>query len=158
MSRGTLDPARSISVSSTGFSPSSICLPMQFDYQFRMLNAVLTPSGLLLLVWPPPRSLATTCGISVDFFSSPYLDVSVRAVPLITLFIHVMMHTLHICGLLHSDTLGSKRVCRSPRLFAACRVLLRLLMPRHSPCALISLNTNLSELCLVLKDLFFRRS
>ena len=32
-------------------------------------------------VWPPPRSLATTCGISVDFFSSPYLDVSVRAVP-----------------------------------------------------------------------------
>jgi hypothetical protein len=24
-----------------------------------------------------PRSLATTCGISVDFFSSRYLDVSV---------------------------------------------------------------------------------
>ena len=37
-------------------------------------------------VWPPPRSLATTCGISVDFFSWPYLDVSVQAVPLIPLF------------------------------------------------------------------------
>ena len=37
-------------------------------------------------VWPPPRSLATTCGISVDVFSSPYLDVSVQAVPLIYLF------------------------------------------------------------------------
>ena len=30
-------------------------------------------------------------------------------------------------------------MCGSPRLIAACHVLLRLLMPRHSPCALISL-------------------
>ena len=37
-------------------------------------------------VWPPPRSLATTCGISVDFSSSPYLDVSVQAVPFLRLF------------------------------------------------------------------------
>ena len=51
-----------------------------------VLYAVLTPKTLLLSVWPLPRSLATTCGISVDFFSSPYLDVSVQAVPLIRLF------------------------------------------------------------------------
>ena len=37
-------------------------------------------------VWPPPRSLATTGGISVDVFSSPYLDVSVQAVPHVLLF------------------------------------------------------------------------
>ena len=37
-------------------------------------------------VWPLPRSLATTYGISVDFSSSPYLDVSVQAVPHIRLF------------------------------------------------------------------------
>ena len=37
-------------------------------------------------VWPPPRSLATTSGISVDVFSSPYLDVSVQAVPHVYLF------------------------------------------------------------------------
>ena len=37
-------------------------------------------------VWPPPRSLATTSGISVDVFSSPYLDVSVQAVPFLHLF------------------------------------------------------------------------
>ena len=43
--------------------------------------AVLTPGIFLLPVWPLPRSLATTYGISVDFFSSPYLDVSVQAVP-----------------------------------------------------------------------------
>ena len=44
------------------------------------------PSNLGLLVWPPPRSLATTCGISVDVFSCPYLDVSVQGVPYLTLF------------------------------------------------------------------------
>ena len=38
------------------------------------------------LVWPLPRSLATTSGISVDVFSSPYLDVSVQAVPRVLLF------------------------------------------------------------------------
>ena len=38
------------------------------------------------LVWPPPRSLATTSGISVDVFSCPYLDVSVQGVPLTYLF------------------------------------------------------------------------
>ena len=37
-------------------------------------------------VWPLPRSLATTSGISVDVFSSPYLDVSVQAVPRVLLF------------------------------------------------------------------------
>ena len=45
-----------------------------------------TPEELLPPVWPLPRSLATTKGISVDVFSSPYLDVSVQAVPLIYLF------------------------------------------------------------------------
>ena len=45
-----------------------------------------TPERLLSPVWPLPRSLATTKGISVDVFSSPYLDVSVQAVPLIYLF------------------------------------------------------------------------
>ena len=37
-------------------------------------------------VWPPPLSLATTHGISVDVFSCPYLDVSVQGVPLTGLF------------------------------------------------------------------------
>ena len=40
----------------------------------------------------------------------------------------------------HSDICGSRLICSSPQLFAACRVLLRLLMPRHSPCALLRLN------------------
>ena len=102
---------------------------------------VLTPGILLLLVWPLPRSLATTCGISVDFSSSPYLDVSVQVVPFIHLYLRFqcMIHRYCLCGFPHSDICGSKRVCRSPQLFAACHVLLRLPVPRHSPCALFCL-------------------
>ena len=37
-------------------------------------------------VWPLPRSLATTYGISVDFSSRSYLDVSVQIVPHVHLF------------------------------------------------------------------------
>ena len=53
---------------------------------FSIPSAVRTPKVLLLSVWPLPRSLATTSGISVDVFSSPYLDVSVQAVPYVLLF------------------------------------------------------------------------
>ena len=48
--------------------------------------AVRNPEELSPPVWPPPRSLAPTSGISVDVFSWPYLDVSVQAVPLLRLF------------------------------------------------------------------------
>ena len=42
--------------------------------------AVRTPQVLLPMVWPLPISLAATLRISVDFFSSAYLDVSVQRV------------------------------------------------------------------------------
>ena len=63
-----------------------------------VLKAVRTPKGFLLSVCPLPRSLATTYGISFDVSSSPYLDVSVQAVPLHMLLIHIWMHEL-----LHAD-------------------------------------------------------
>ena len=53
------------------------------------------PQRINPLVWPPPRSLATTCGISFDVFSSPYLDVSVQAVPHVHLF-----DSMHVTGVL----------------------------------------------------------
>ena len=40
----------------------------------------------------------------------------------------------------HSEICGSKLICSSPQLIAACHVLHRLLMPRHSLCALVRLN------------------
>ena len=101
-----------------------------------VLKVVRTPKILRSLVWPLPRSLATTSGISVDFFSSPYLDVSVQEVPLIYLCIQYMMTDDWSAGLLHSEICGSPCICHSPQLIAAYHVLHRLPVPRHSPCAL----------------------
>ena len=41
--------------------------------------------------WPNPLSLATTSGVSVDILSSGYLDVSVRQVCFLYLFIQYKM-------------------------------------------------------------------
>ena len=62
-----------------------------------VLKAVRTPKGFLLSVCPLPRSLATTYGISFDVSSSPYLDVSVQAVPFQYLWIQywIMEYELH---------------------------------------------------------------
>ena len=62
-----------------------------------MPSVVLTPNVFLLSVWPLPRSLATTYGISFDVSSSPYLDVSVQAVPFQYLWIQywIMEYELH---------------------------------------------------------------
>ena len=73
-----------------------------------------TPAELLPPVWPLSLSLATTYEISVDFSSSPYLDVSVQEVPFIYLWIQYMIYELHSYGLLHSDIYGSKPICGSP--------------------------------------------
>jgi hypothetical protein len=48
-------------------------------------------------------------------------------------------------GFPHSEIVGSKCVCHSPTLIAAYHVLHRLQMPRHSPCARISLTINRSS-------------
>ena len=92
VSVGTQDTDHCVVVSSTGLSPSLVQLSRNVRLQLSMLISVLTPFVFLQMVWPLPISLATTFGISFDFFSSPYLDVSVREVPFITLWIHVMIY------------------------------------------------------------------
>ena len=59
-------------------------------------------------------------------------------------------------GFPHSDIPGSKLVCSSPRLFAAYRVLHRLLAPRHSPYALSSLTIGIQELAIELRPFAIR--
>ena len=56
-----------ISITSKGLSPAMVSLSrlLKLTYQ---------------LYWPVPLSLATTNGVSFDFFSSGYLDVSVLQV------------------------------------------------------------------------------
>ena len=139
MSCGTLDPASATSISPTGLSPCIAALPNAFGYREWLQIAVRTPGILLHPVWPFPRSLATTYGISVDFFSSPYLDVSVQAVPHHSLWIQLWLTEYCSAGFPHSEIHGSMPICGSPWLIAACRVLHRLSVPRHSPCALHSL-------------------
>ena len=62
-----------------------------------------------------------------------------RRFPSYTYLIQCRMTGYCPAGLPHSEIHGSRDICSSPWLIAACHVLRRLLMPRHSPCALISL-------------------
>ena len=62
-----------------------------------------------------------------------------RRFPTYTYFIQCRLTEYCSAGLPHSEICGSELMCSSPQLIAACHVLLRLLMPRHSPCALCSL-------------------
>ncbi len=54
-------------------------------------------------------------------------------------YTYLIQYMIPCGGFPHSDISGSQLICSSPKLFAAYRVLHRLLMPRHSPCALSSL-------------------
>ena len=78
---------------------------------------VRTPTVLLPLVWPPPLSLATTRGISVDFFSSGYLDVSVPRVPHVPLWIHGTFHGSSPWGFPHSEIRGYNAYLQLPAAY-----------------------------------------
>ena len=151
MSRGTLDTAAVTLVSLTGLSPSLAGLS----------RTVLLPS-VIHVCSPNPDMHARRFGLfrfrspllpksHVVFSSSGYLDVSVHRVPFVTLWIHVTIHEVFSCGFPHSDICGSMCICHSPQLFAAYHVFLRLLVPRHPPCALVrftSIDIALSIGCL----------
>ena len=82
MSRVTQDTAMLHFASHTGLSPSMVTFSKVFCSRFAYNVAVLQPRWRLATstVWAVPRSLATTCGITVVFSSSSYLDVSVQRV------------------------------------------------------------------------------
>ena len=64
--------------------------------------------------------------------------------PHVMLCVHITLPgSLLPGGFPHSDIRGSSAICASPQLFAACHVLLRLLVPRHPPYALRSLTSSL---------------
>ena len=64
---------------------------------FTIHDAGPNPDEQCPSVWPPPRSLATTSGISVDVFSSSYLDVSVQTVPHVHLFCSMHVDRVLLC-------------------------------------------------------------
>ena len=123
---GTITPSR---------SPSHVILLC-----YASLCLSVTPTVFLPSVWPTLVSLATTSGISFDFLSSAYLDVSVRRVPFLDLWIQSRIRDSSPRGFPHSEICGSMPISGSPQLIAGCRVLHRLSVPRHSPYALLCLN------------------
>ena len=124
-----------------GFHPLRQAFP---NLSARITESIMRsePRCARTTVWPLSISLAATLEIDkFSFSSSPYLDVSVQAVPLHTLWIGVWMHEVCSCGFPHSDICGSVDICSSPQLFAAYHVFHRLLVPRHPPCALFCLTS-----------------
>ena len=72
-----------VGISHTGLSPSMDDLSRSFCYPFTSLyRDPTTPKPRKVSVWALPLSLAATDGISIDFSSSGYLDVSVPRVRL----------------------------------------------------------------------------
>ena len=103
----TLDTDCRFRISSTGLSPSLVGLSNPFDYPSTYVRLSIPLSVFLQRVWPPPISLATTLGISFDFSSSAYLDVSVQQVPFVQLWIHCTIHDSSSWGFPHSEIRGS---------------------------------------------------
>ena len=115
--RGTPDTSQLLILSHTGLLPS-------LDPPFQMV--ILLKSRVLILVhypnrycyqlvWPLPRSLATTDGITFVFFSCRYLDVSVPYVsPHNTMYSCYDTYALTISGFPHSEIYGSMDICSSP--------------------------------------------
>ena len=143
MSRPTLDPAAALRFRVRGFHPLWLAFPKPFCYPPAHL---CSPNpGDKSPVCPLSLSLAATKEIDVSFSSSGYLDVSVPRVPPAWLCIHHTVVKVCLTGFPHSEICGSLDICSSPQLIAAYHVFLRLLVPRHPPCALISLTTILRQ-------------
>ena len=111
--------------------------------------AVLQPPNASTWVWAVPISLAATFGISVIYFPPGTEMVHFPGLAHTRLCIQRAVARVHLAGFPHSEILGSKPACGSPRLIAACHVLLRLLAPRHSPYALSSLIIKLTQAVVV---------
>ena len=125
----------------TRLSLSLVMLPNMFYYTCRITSVVLNPSCI------------STSGLGSFAFARRYSQnrffflllrvlrcFSSPRLPSHTLCIHVWIPRLFPLGRFpHSDSHGSIRICQSPWIIAAYRVLLRLSVPRHSPYALCSL-------------------
>lgn len=153
-----MGPADSVKVSRDSTYSGYFRRPSDFAYGTFALYGAAVPNGfryrsiflLRMKVLQPRSENPSGLGYSAfarrylrnrfSFFSCRYLDVSVPCVspPMRYLFSHGYLN-LTSDGFPHSDIAGSLRAYRSPTRFAVRCVLLRLLVPRHSPYALLHL-------------------
>jgi hypothetical protein len=110
-----------------------------------LLMRSYNPQSASTWVWAVPISLAATFGISVIYFPPGTEMVHFPGLAHTRLCIQRAVTRVHLAGFPHSEILGSKPACGSPRLIAACHVLHRLLAPRHPPYALSSLIIKLTQ-------------
>ena len=144
MSRSTLDPALSSQISHTGLSPSLAGLSSAILLSLMNQLCGPKPRSARTSVWALPVSLAATPRIDVSFFSSGYLDVSVRRVRL-RWPMDSARDTSKEVGFPIRTSRDQCSIASSPALFAGLHVLRRLSSPRHPPDALIHLTLSFQE-------------
>ena len=145
MPRVTLDAPWLGILTDTGLSPLSPRLSMRCSPYTLRRDGSPNPAGAVTpAVWARPSSIASTKGFTFCFlflrllrcFSSPGSP-------------RLSGSAMTCTGLPHSDIRGSKVICTSPQLFAAYRVFLRLLKPRHPPSALVHFLCNVFYLLVI---------
>ena len=138
------------------YSGSQFASKACFMYRtFTFCGGVFQPASItclnrFVLVHTPHR--CTPMGLGSSPFARRYLGnrffflllrvlrcFSSPGIPSSTYGLSTRYLEISLSGLPHSDTPGLMLACSYPRLIAAYRVLLRLLVPRHSPFALIIL-------------------
>ena len=131
------------------------------------LPSVFSSSPWIIFVVRNPRCISTS-GLGSFAFARRYLQnrffflllwvlrcFSSPRLPSHTLCIHVWISRLFpLDRFPHSDSHGSIRICQSPWIIAAYRVLLRLSVPRHSPYALRSLTLDFTSLVSLLFSVY----
>ena len=118
-----------------------------------MLSTVLNPECITTLGLASSHSARRYFGNLFWFLFLRLLRCfSSAGLPLYTYFIQYSVSEYCSDGFPHSEIHGLTDICSSPWLIAACHVLLRLLMPRHSSYALLSLTSSklalFASLCL----------
>lgn len=127
-----------------------------FEYGAFTLFGLLSQNSSSKVCWSIPWSStpeSKPSGLACFHFARRYFEnrfffllllllrcFSSERFPSIYYFIHIWITEVFSARFPHSDIPGSLTVCVSPRLFAAFYVLHRLLVPRHSPCALCILS------------------
>ncbi len=132
-------------VSPTGLSPCIVSLSRLFGYRCFCNSGIGARNpGSEDPVWASPLSLAATYGVSVDFLSCRYLDVSVPCVRPDGLCIQPAV-TSSACTVTTGCPIRKSQdqslFDGSPGHIAAYHVLHRLITPRHPPYTLNSLIT-----------------
>ena len=133
--------------------PVCLLLRLQDCYLLRLSFPTLFGSHNLNHVWWSTTPKCMHSGLASFPFARRYLGnrcffLFLRVLrcfssPRFLLITYVFSYgymSIKTCEFPHSEISGSRDMCSSPELIAACHVLLRLQVPRHPPNALLRLN------------------